>query len=68
MTEHDDITRQESKNVFKANITVASIAFLFLIFINLQIQYKKPDRPIYLDINPSFQITTNRRDKVIANP
>ncbi|NLP28136.1 MAG: hypothetical protein GX370_05110 [Clostridia bacterium] len=67
MTEHDDITRQESKKMFlKPMMAVASIAALFLIFINLQIQYKKPDSQIYLDINPSFQITTNRRDKVIG--
>ncbi|NMB43705.1 MAG: hypothetical protein GX995_06205, partial [Clostridiales bacterium] len=49
----------------KALISFASVAAVFLLaFIGLW-QLRIPDSHIYLDVNPSIQITTNRRDKVI---
>lgn len=36
-----------------------------MLFINFQVQYRTADSKIYIDINPSIEITTNRKDKVI---
>lgn len=76
MTEHDEITRQEfstkaskSKiftfNNHKTFISLASFAAVFMIVFIGFYQVRIPDSQIYLDINPSIQITTNKRDKVI---
>ncbi len=49
----------------KSIISFASVAALFIfVFIGFW-QVRIPDSQIYLDINPSIQITTNKRDKVI---
>lgn len=65
MLKHDDITRQESKIPYKFIMSIASVAAVFLfVLINFQMLII-PDSYIYLDVNPSIQITTNIRDEVI---
>lgn len=65
MIEHDEITRQEKKRSFRPIMSFVSVAAVFLlVFINISL-VRMPDSQIYLDVNPSLQITTNRRDNVI---
>ena len=67
MLAHDDITRQErGRFLFNKLIPYAPIAAAFLIsFLGWQYQVKMPDSHIYLDVNPSIEIVTNRIDRVI---
>lgn len=64
---HDDITRQETR-IFPLNkmMSYASVAavFLFVLF-GWMLQVRIPDSHIYLDVNPSIEIVTNRQNKVI---
>ena len=65
MIEHDDITRQDEKKSIKPLMSFVSVAAVFLlVFFNIQ-EFRLPDSHIYLDINPSIHITTNKRDNVI---
>lgn len=67
MIKHDHITRQVSfYDKFKEVIPYTSVAVIFLVaFLGLQIQAKTPDSLVYLDVNPSVNFTTNKKDKVI---
>ncbi|MDF1618190.1 anti-sigma-I factor RsgI family protein [Petrocella sp. FN5] len=63
---HDDITRQKKYIPPMGYMTaVASVVFLVVLF-SIQLQYRTIDSTVYLDINPSIQIETNRQDKVIG--
>jgi hypothetical protein len=68
MLRHDEITSQG--NVMKSIrrlVPYASIAAVFLaVFLNWQLVSNTVDSRVYLDVNPSITIETNRRDKVIA--
>jgi uncharacterized membrane protein YkoI len=67
MLRHDDITRQETRRFpLKNMMSYASVAavFLFVLF-GWMFQVRIPDSRIYLDVNPSIEIVTNRQDKVI---
>lgn len=68
MPAHDNITRQETgRTLFHKLMPYASIAAAFLlVFFGWQYQVKMPDSHIYLDVNPSIEIVTNRQDKVIS--
>ena len=67
MLKHDQITRQETKsNPFKKFMPYASIAAAFLlVFFGWNYQTRMPDSHIFIDVNPSIEITTNRINKVI---
>lgn len=67
MLRHDEITKQDIKeNPFKKFMPYGSIAAAFLmVFFGWQYQTKIPDSHIYIDVNPSVEITTNRLNKVI---
>lgn len=67
MLRHDEITEQKrEKNTFKKFMPYASIAAAFImIFFGWQFQTQMADSHIYLDVNPSVEITTNRINKVI---
>jgi|LSQX01.3.fsa_nt_gb hypothetical protein len=67
MLRHDDITRQETRKFSMKNMmSYASVAavFLFVLF-GWMLQVTIPDSRIYLDVNPSIEIVTNRQNKVI---
>lgn len=67
MLRHDDITRQDTNKLsFKKLMSYASIAavFLFMLF-GWQYMTQMPYSHVYLDVNPSIEIVTNRQDKVI---
>lgn len=67
MLKHDDITKQETKALpLKKLMSYAAAAavFLFMLF-GWQYQTGMPDSHVYLDVNPSIEIVTNRQDKVI---
>ncbi|HWT27813.1 MAG TPA: hypothetical protein VN131_07725 [Mobilitalea sp.] len=70
MTEHDYITKQE---VRKAPVRIGQLslaaACCLLIIISVSgwfIQNRVQDSTIYLDVNPSIEITTNRKDMVLS--
>lgn len=67
MLRHDHITRQDNRpSPFKKFMPYASLVAAFvLVFFGWQYQVKLQDSHIYLDVNPSVEIVTNRRDKVI---
>ena len=67
MDAHDEITRQDMRTPsFKKLMPYASMAAAFLlVFLGWQYQVKLPDSHIYIDVNPSIEIVSNRRDKVI---
>ena len=67
MLRHDDITWQDtSRFSFRKLMPYASIAAGFLlVFFGWQYQVRMPDSHIYIDVNPSVEIVTNRQDKVI---
>ena len=67
MIRHDDITRQNSiYATARKLIPFASVAAVFLaIFLNWQFTAIAMDSRIYLDVNPSITIETNRQDKAI---
>ena len=68
MLRHDEITSQG--NIMKSIrrlVPYASIAAVFLaVFINWQLVSNTVDSRVYLDVNPSITIETNKKDKVIA--
>ena len=63
----NDINKPVKYNVFnnKKLLSLASLAAMFLIVFIGFWQLRMPYSQIYLDVNPSIQITTNRRDHVI---
>jgi hypothetical protein len=67
MMRHDDITRQNSfYTTVRKFIPYASVAAVFLaVFLNWQFTAIAMDSRIYLDVNPSITIETNRQDKAI---
>lgn len=67
MIKHDDITRQkQDKRVIKTIMPLMSLAAaLILVFGLWQFNYGSPDTYVYLDVNPSVEIITNKRDEVI---
>lgn len=73
MTAHDDITSQTQEKSFmhrsnrlKPSLALLSAAAVFLFaFINWQMNTRWVDSMVYLDVNPSLQIETNRKDQVI---
>lgn len=67
MLKHDDITRQRvGDKRFKKLIPYTAVAVIFLVaFLNLQIQTRLVEDSIYLDVNPSINFTTNRKEEVI---
>ncbi len=63
---HDDITRQKKYIPTIGYMTaIASVVFLVFLF-NIQLQFRAIDSTVYLDINPSIQIETNKQNKVIG--
>lgn len=73
MTAHDDITSQTEEKSFmhrsnrlKPALALFSAAAVFLFaFLNWQMNTRWVDSMVYLDVNPSLQIETNRKDQVI---
>jgi hypothetical protein len=73
MAAHDEITLQTDRKSFnqrsnrlKPALALLSAAAVFLLaFINWQMNTRWVDSMVYLDVNPSLQIETNRRDQVI---
>ncbi|MCF8017873.1 MAG: hypothetical protein K9L62_00610 [Vallitaleaceae bacterium] len=63
---HDDITRQKKYiPPIRYMTAIASVVLLVVLF-NIQLQFRAIDSTVYLDINPSIQIETNRQNKVIG--
>ena len=70
MTEHDYITRQELPVRRKtqsriAKLTIAFAAVVLMAGIGWFMQYGMIDSIIALDVNPSFEITSNRHEQVL---
>ena len=67
MLKHDEITRQkQAKGILKTIVPMVSlVAILIMVFGLWQFQYRTPDSYVYLDVNPSIEIITNKRDEVI---
>ena len=67
MLKHDEITRGNSLyKSLKPYLTMASVAAVFLVaIINFQVQFNTVDSIIYLDVNPSIQISINKQNQVI---
>ncbi|WP_313120887.1 PepSY domain-containing protein [Proteiniclasticum ruminis] len=67
MLRHDEITRQERKKpLVHAMIPFASAALLLFIFGSWYRTYQVVDSEIYLDVNPSIELRTNRKNEVIG--
>ncbi len=67
MLRHDEITKQKdartlSKTLFPIMSLAASLLFVFGIW---QFNQNIPDSYVYLDVNPSVEIVTNKKDHVI---
>ena len=67
MTKHDKITEQREKKSFQRTFLpvmslAASLLFVFGIW---QFNENLPDSYVYLDVNPSVEIVTNKKDDVI---
>lgn len=67
MIKHDEITKQDiNKDSFKKIMPYLSVAVLFMfVTFGWHFQTRTPDSHIYIDVNPSIQIVTNRMNKVI---
>ncbi|MBV1759205.1 MAG: PepSY domain-containing protein [Dethiosulfatibacter sp.] len=70
MESHDFITRQnnheDSKRYWKPIMAFSSMAAVFLlVFIGWWSQYNPIDSVIYLDVNPSIQVSIDKNEKVI---
>lgn len=67
ITRHDDITRQkDSKSFQRTFIPIISLAAsLLFVFGIWQFNRNIPDSYLYLDVNPGFEIVTNKKDDVI---
>lgn len=66
MLHHDEITRQRKGSTIRKKIMpmVTAAAVIFMVGF-WQYQYRTPDSEIYMDINPSIELVTNRRNQVI---
>ena len=67
MTRHDEITKQREKKSFQRTFLpvmslAASLLFVFGIW---QFNENLPDSYVYLDVNPSVEIVTNKKEDVI---
>ena len=66
MMRHDEITSQKKpKTLVEKLIPLAAAAILLVMFGTWQHQYLAADTEIYMDINPSIEIVTNRKSQVI---
>ncbi|NMA68301.1 MAG: hypothetical protein GX958_02645 [Desulfitobacterium sp.] len=70
MEEHDYITRQEPikpRNIYWKPFfsAAAALGIFMLAFLGWFNQFRAVDSVVYLDINPSIEISTNKRDDVI---
>lgn len=66
MLKHDEITSQKKmKSVMTKMIPLAAAAILLLMFGTWRYQYFTAYTEIYMDINPSIELVTNRRSQVI---
>src|SRR6056297_3730501 len=70
MREHDNITKQESKKKqsfnWKPFAAVAAIIIVFFAgYFGYYTQYRAVDSIVYLDVNPSVEISTNKQDNVL---
>lgn len=67
MLRHDEITKQKTKaKSYKKFMAYGSMAAAFLmVFFGWNYQTRIPDSHIYIDVNPSVEIVSNRLDKVI---
>lgn len=67
MDQHDRITRQDppTKPFKKIPCLAAAAAVITLLISGWHYQYQIPDTEIFLDINPSIKIVTNRADHVL---
>jgi hypothetical protein len=63
---HDNITRQKKLIPPIGYMTAIASVVFFVVLFNIQLQFRTIDSTVYLDINPSIQIDTNRQDKVIG--
>jgi uncharacterized membrane protein YkoI len=68
---HDFITRQDtqqdSKRYWKPLMAFGSMAAVFLIiFVGWWTQYNPVDSVIYLDVNPSFEVSIDKNEKVVG--
>ncbi len=70
MENHDFITRQDthvdSKRYWKPLMAFSSMAAVFLlVFMGWWSQYNPVDSVIYIDVNPSIQVSIDKNEKVI---
>lgn len=66
MLKHDEITHQKSEtSAMVKMIPLAAAAILLLMFGTWRYQYFAAYTEIYMDINPSIELVTNRRSQVI---
>jgi hypothetical protein len=66
MLKHDEITSQKRmKSVTAKMIPLAAAAILLLMFGTWRFQYFAAYTEIYMDINPSIELVTNRKSQVI---
>ncbi|MBO1265580.1 PepSY domain-containing protein [Proteiniclasticum sp. SCR006] len=66
MMRYDEITSQKKpKTLVEKLIPLAAAAILLVMFGTWQHQYLAADTEIYMDINPSIEIVTNRKSQVI---
>lgn len=68
MLKHDEITRQDKKSMpNRLFFAMASMAAIFLFaFFNYQFQYRIPDSVVFIDVNPSIKLVTNRKEQIIG--
>ena len=67
MIKHDEITRQKNTRTIPKSILpmVSLAASLLFVFGIWQFNQNRPDSYVYLDVNPSIEIVTNKKDEVI---
>jgi len=68
MIKHDHITNQKRSALSLKPMMAISLAaaIFFIAIINYHIQFRMADTLVYLDVNPSIQITTNKKEQVIG--
>ena len=66
MLKHDEITSQKrEKSIMTKMIPLATAAILLIMFGTWRYQYFAAYTEIYMDINPSIELVTNRKSQVI---
>ena len=63
---HDEITRQKKGSPSMRLMTAVASIFVLAAVFNFQFQYRSVDSLVYLDVNPSIIIESNRKDTVIG--